>query len=56
MTPKDKEISDKVRALLLDADDVGDVLSETDICRGCGSDQRRADGSSYYPCQCQNDE
>ena len=54
---KNQEQSDSVRAQLLSMtpDERCELLASIDICRGCGIDLRREDGTVAM-CYCQNDE
>ena len=54
---KNPEQVDSVRCKLLsmDPDERVELLRSIDICRGCGTDLRRDDGTSMA-CYCENDE
>jgi len=54
---KNPEQVDSVRCQLLsmDPDERVELLRSIDICRGCGTDLRRDDGTSMA-CYCENDE
>ena len=54
---KNQEQVDSVRCQLLSMtpDERVELLADIDICRGCGDDLRREDGTTMM-CYCENDE